>query len=341
MNQTITLSKLIPVIVLLAMTLFFIGSFLRGSLLVQKSEKEMNPKKQIEEAQAKSYSLKEIDAKTGQVRWQLTAKEGMTENNLQAALIKDIKAEVYKDSEVVFELEAPQAIANASTKEIYLAGDVTCKDKSGNFLLESNQLALGMGTSIEAQKGFRLTLKNSGYITGDNALINDSQTKITVKKLKEASFKDVLITGELVDIDRDIKGDLTKVVISDSGKIVLKKLNNNTLAANIIKWDKTGEIEAISEVVYIQEDKTFKANYLLLKPSGKVYAKNNVLITHGATQCYGNSLTYENNSLTLTGGHPRAIQSGKEITADKISYDLKTGKVEAVGNVKITVINKA
>jgi LPS export ABC transporter protein LptC len=117
------ISRLTPILALTIVIIFFIGAFIRGNFLVQKSEKELNPKKQIEEAQAKEYSLKEIDAKTGQIHWQLTAKEGRTEENLQAALINDVRAEVYKDNEIIFELIAPHAKANASTKEIYLFGE--------------------------------------------------------------------------------------------------------------------------------------------------------------------------------------------------------------------------
>lgn len=334
-------SKLIPALTLTFMILLFIVSYFRASFLVQKSEKELNPKKQIDEAQAKKYSLREIDGKTGQLRWELTAEEGTTQNDLQTALIKDIKANVYKNNEVIYELSAPQAKANAITKEIYLIGEVTAKDKNGNFTLSSNQLALGMGTSIEAKKGFKLFLKNSGDVSGDNALINDDQTKIIVKDLQEALFKDIILSGKNVSIERDTKGDLINVVISNGGKIILKNSKNDTLSATTIKWKQGGEIEAVSDVIYTSLDKTFKAGYLLLKPDGKVYAKDNVLIVHGNTRCYGNSLSYENNSLVVISGKSKAIQGDKQITADKIVYDLNTDKVEAVGNVRTTVTNKA
>ena len=340
MKKTNTASKLIPIIVVAFAILLFTGSFLRAKFLVRKSEKELNPKKQIEEAQTKEFSLKEIDGETGVIRWKLTAKEGTTQNNLQSALIKEVKAQVYKNNEVIFELDAPRARANAPTKEIYLFGEVTAKNKNGTFLLKSNQLALGMGTSIEAQKGFKLFLKTSGEIIGENALINDDQTKIVFKDLQEALFKDLELSGKEVSIERDSNGELINALITNGGKVVLKKSNNDTLSANTIQWKRNGDIEATNNVIYNSSDKTFKAGYLFLKPDGKVYAKYNVEIVRGPTKCFGNSLSYENNSLIVIKGNPKAIQGDKQIIADKIIYDLNTDKVEAVGNVKTIVSQK-
>lgn len=331
------ISKLIPLVVISLTIIFFVSSIIKGNVLVHNSEKELNPKKQIDEAQAEKYSLKEIDAKTGQVRWQLTAKEGKTEHNLEAAIIKDIKAEVFKNNSIVFELEAPYAKANNATKEIYLFDQVTAKDKTRNFLLTSNQLALGMGTSIEAQKGFNLILKNIGTVEGDNAIINDDQTKIIVRDLKEAIFKDIVLSGKNVSIEKGKNGDLIQATISSGGKIILKNKNNENLAADTIKWNKSGEVEATNNVIYYSKDKTFKAGYLRLTNSGKVYAKNNVLIIHGSTQCYGNSLKYENNSTIVISGNSTANQGNKQIKADKITYNLDTDNVEAQGNVKTIV----
>ncbi|GEM_PF-3145144 len=335
---TFNSSKLIPKLFLVLMVSFFIFSLIRGNSLVKNSENELNPKKQIEEAQAKKYSLKEIDAKTGQTRWELSAQEGSTEGNLQAALIKNIKAEVYKDNKVIFNLHAPFGKANASTKEIYLYGGVIATNNDGDFLLMSNQIALGMGTSIEAQKGFDLILKNSGTVVGENVLINDDQTKFTIVRLKEASFKNINLSGEKVYLEKDKNGDLTQALILNGGKVILKDEDNDSLSASKIKWSKDGQIEANTNVVYISKDKVFKAGYILLKPDKKLYAKNNVLITHGKTTCYGNALSYENNSLiTLTGSRPKAIQNDKQIIADKIIYNLDTDKVEATGNVRTSI----
>ncbi len=332
-------SKHLPKLILISTVILFLFSLVRGNYLVRKSENELSPTKQLDEAQATSYSLREIDAKTGQLRWKLTAKEGKTEDNLQAALIKDITAEVYKNEIPVFNLSAPYGKANAQTKGIYLFGNVIAKDNDGNFLLMSNQIALGMGTSIEAQKGFNLVLKNSGTIVGESALINDEQTKLTISKLKEASFKNILLSGEKVYLEKDKNGDLTRAVISEGGKVILKKDGNDSLSANEIIWKKDGEIEAKDNVTYISKDKTFKAGYILLKPDKRFYAKQNVLITHGETKCYGNALSYENDSLIILTGRPKAIQNGKQIIADKIVYDLNTEKVEATGNVKTSVRN--
>lgn len=333
------LSNLFPKAIVVLSILLFTIAFIRGNILVKRQEKELNPKKQIDEAQATEYSLKEIDGKTGLIRWQLKAKEGMTENNLEGAFIKDINAEVYKNNDVVFELTAPFGKGNTATKEIYLFGEVTAMDKNGNFLLKSRQLALGMGTSIEAQKGFNIILKNSGTIEGDDALVNDDQTKIKAIGLKEAHFKDIILSGNEVNIERDKNGSLIQANISNGGKVILK--NNDTLSADTIIWDKSGEVKAISNVILISGDKTFKAGYLLLKDNNKVYAKNNVAIIHGETRCFGNSLSFENNSIVTLSNKPRAFQEGKEIIADKIVYDVNTHKVEAIGNVKTILIAKA
>ncbi|MBI3590152.1 MAG: LPS export ABC transporter periplasmic protein LptC [Candidatus Melainabacteria bacterium] len=344
MIKKTNLTKLVPLAIIIGVIILFAISFIRGNILVKKSEKEINSKKQVYEAQAAKYNLKEIDSKTGQLRWKLTAKEGTTEENLQAALIKDVNAEVYKNNAVIFILNAPFAKANASTKEIYLFGEVTAKNEDGDFSLNSSQVALGMGTSIEAQKGFNLVLRNSGTVSGDNALINDDQTKIIVRKLKEASFKDIILSGEEVSIEKEKNGELKKATVSMGGKIILKNNlksgKSSSLQAGTIKWEKDGDIEATSDVTYTSEDKTFKAGYLLLKPDKKIYAKNNVLIIHGETQCYGNNLSFENESIIVITGKPKALQGDREITADKIVYNVTTDKVEALGNVRTVVLHK-
>lgn len=340
MKKITSSPNLLPILLLGGITIFFIISFLRGSFLVQKSEKELNPKRQIEEAQAKKYELKEIDAKTGEVRWQLTAKNGETRNHLQGAFIKDVKAEVYKNMEVIFDLSSPFAKANSQTKELYLYGEVTAKDKNGNFLLQSKQVALGMGTAIEAQKGFDIILKNTGRVIGNNALINEDQTKITVKGLKEASFKDVLLSGDKVYIERNTNGELTNAIISNGGRIILKNSDNDILLAKIINWSKDGEIEAFGNVTYTSKDKVFKADNLLIKPNKNIYAKNNVLIAHKETKCFGSSLTFENNEFVTITGKPKAFQNDKQISADKIIYNIHTDKVEAIGNVRTTIIER-
>ena len=194
-----------------------------------------------------------------------------------------------------------------------------------------------MGTSIEAQKGFNLVLKNTGTVIGESALINEDQSKITVKKLKEAAFKDILISGENVYIEKNEKGDLTKAIISDGGNIILKNKNNDVLNANKIKWEKDKDIEASGNVIYTSQDKIFKAGYLLVKPNNKFYAKNNVVILHGETQCFGDSFSYENNSIITITGNPKAVQESKQIFADKIVYNLDTNKLEAIGNVRTLV----
>ncbi len=332
-------SKFIPLLIILGMILVFILSLIRGTILVKKSEKEINPKKQISEAQAEGYSLKEIDAKTGQLRWKLIAKQGATEENLQAALVKDIIAEIYKGNEVAFNLTAPSAKANTATKEILLFGNVTAKDKEGNFLLKSSEVALGMGASLEAQKGFNLVLKNNGTISGENALINDDQTKIEIVNLEEAAFKDIILSGKKVLIIKEQNGDIKNAIISDGGKIILKDQKNSSLYANSIKWEENGNVEATTNVTYTSEDKIFKAGYLQLKPDKTIFAKDNVLILHGKTQCTGKSFTYGNDSKVVLTGRPKATQGDKQITADKIIYDINTEKVEAFGNVQTTIIH--
>lgn len=334
-----SISKFIPLLIILGMILVFILSLIRGTRLVQKSEKEINPKKQVSEAQAEGYSLKEVDAKTGQLRWKLFAKHGATEESLQAALIKDITAEIYKNNEPIFTLTAPSAKANASTKEILLFGNVTAKDKEGNFLLKSNVVALGMGTSLEAQKGFNLVLKNSGTISGENALINDDQTKIEIGNLEEAAFKNIILSGKKVLILKEKNGDIKNAIISEGGKVVLKDQNNSSLYADSIKWEGNGNVEATNNVTYTSEDKIFKAGYLQLKPDKTIFAKDNVLILHGKTQCSGKSFTYGNDSKITLTGRPKAIQGQKQITADKIIYDINTEKVEATGNVQTTIMD--
>ncbi len=339
MPKRTNISKFIPLILTISMIIFFVISFSRGKSIVQKSEKEINPALQLVESEAKKYVLREMDPKTGLIRWDLSAKEGNTESNLQSATINDIKAHVYKEKEVVFELSAPHAKANSLTKEICLFGKVTTKNRAGDFLLESNQLSLGMGTSIEAQKGFNLSLKNNGTVKGESALVNDDQSKITVTKLEEAVFKDIQLSGENVYIEKNSKGEISSALINNGGKIILK--NNDTLSADTIKWDNSGNIEASSNVVYNSEEKLVKAGYLKITPDKKVLAKNNVSIVHGKTECYGNTLSYGNNSFIVITGNPGAIQGDKKILADKIVYDVNSKKVQAVGNVRTIINHKA
>ena len=337
MSNQITKAKLIPFILIISTIMLFAFSFFRGKSIVQKSEREIKPELQKVESETKKYLLKELDPKTGLARWDLSAKEGSTENNLQSAVINDITAHVYKGNEIVFELSAPHAKANSLTKGIYLFGEVTTKDKKGNFLLKSTQISLGMGTSIEAQKGFDLFLKDNGTVKGENALINDDQSKIIVTKLKEAVFKDIKLSGENVYIEKNKNGEIGSALIENGGTITLK--NNDTLSAGRIKWDNLGNIESSNNVIYNSGDKIFKAGYLTITPDKKVFAKNNVSIVHGGTECYGTSLSYENNSLVVITGNPKAIQGDKVILADKILYDINLKKVQAFGNVK-TMVNQ-
>lgn len=319
--------------------MFFGFSFFRGKSIVQKSEKEINPSQVQVESNAKEYVLREIDSKSGLVRWDLSAKESSTENGLQSAIINDIKAHVYRGKEIAFELSAPHAKANSLTKEIYLFGNVTTKDQSGEFILMSKQISLGMGTSIEAQNGFNLYLKNNGTVIGESALINDDHSKITVTDLKEALFNDIKLSGKTVYIEKDKSSGISIATITNGGTIVLK--NNDTLTANSIKWKKSGEIEASTNVVYSSGDKLFKAELLTITTDKKVFAKGHVSIKHGDTECYGDSLNYGNDSIITITGRPKAVQGDKEILADKILYDLNLRKVQATGNVRTLVNQKA
>ena len=334
------ISKFIPLILVISIVTFFTFSFFRGKSIVQKSEKEVNLTQQLVESEAKKYILKEIDPKTGLTRWDLSAKDGNTENNLQSAVINDIKAHVYKDKVVVFELSAPHAKANSLTKGIYLFGNVITKDKNGDFLLKSKQISLGMGTSIEAQKGFDLYLKNNGTVKGESALVNEDQSKITVTKLEEALFKDIRLSGENVYIEKNKEGEVASTLIKGGGKIILVK-NNDTLSADTIKWDISGNIEASNNVVYNSGDKVFKADHLTISPDKKVFAKNNVSIIHADTECTGSSLSFTNNSFIIITGNPTAIQGNKKILADKIVYDVNSKKVQAIGNVRTITNRKA
>lgn len=334
-----TISKLLPSIVILSVIIFFGFAFFRGKSIVQKSEKEINPGQVQVESNAKEYVLREIDSKSGLVRWDLSAEESSTENDLQSAIINNIKAHVYKGKEIAFELSAPHAKANSLTKEIYLFGDVTTKDKSGEFVLMSKQISLGMGTSIEAQKGFNLYLKNNGTVIGESALINDDHSKITVTDLKEALFNDIKLSGKNVYIEKDKSSGISIATITNGGTIILK--NNDTLTADLIKWKKSGEIEASNNVIYTSGDKLFKAGILTITPDKKVLAKGHVSIKHGDTECYGDSLSYGNDSIITITGNPKAVQGEKEILADKILYDLNLRKVQATGNVRTLVNQKA
>ncbi len=337
MLKQFKLTNQAPYLILAGMTIFIIFAFFKGNLLVSKSEKELSQEQITTEAKAQQYTLKEIDVKTGELRWKLTAKGGETQEHLQSALIKDIEAKVYKNNEVVFELQAPFAKADASTKEIFLFGNVLVKNNDKSLLLMSSQIALGMNASIEAQKGFDLELINTATIKGETASINEDQTQIIVHDLSEAVFKDISLSGNEVTIIKDKNGSLQNVEIKNGGKIILTNQDNDNLSANTINWKQNGEIEATNNVIFISKDKVFKSNYLLLKQDKTLYARDNVLITHHNTKCYGNSLTYDNKSLITISGKPKAIQEGKQITADKIVYDLTTGKVQAIGNVKTSI----
>ncbi len=340
MKRQITLKNLTPYMILVFMVVFIAFAFVRGSLLVNKSEKELNQKEIINEVEANKYELKEIDVKTGLLKWQITAKKGQTEEHLQAALIKDIEAKVYKNNDIVFELKAPFARANSSKKDIQLFGGVSLKNKDSSLLLMANQIVLGMSTSVEAQNGFNLILKNNGTIAGKTALINGEQTDIVVYDLENASFNDVQLVGKKVVIKKDKNGNLINATVSNGGNIILKNQNNDKLSASIIIWNKSGEIEAHNNVTFNSGDKVFKAENLTIKPDKTIYAQNKILIIHKDTKCYGNSLKYDNVSLITINGNPRVIQGGKQITANKIVYDLSTSKVQAIGNVRTSVVQQ-
>jgi len=330
-------TKYIAPIGIALVALFFIASYIIGNVVVKRSEKEFSASEQKGEAEASKYSLQEIDAQTGQLRWELTAKEGTTKNSLDSAVIKTISAKVYKDTEVVFELKAPYGKANSSKKEVFLYGGVTTQNKDKTFLLHSNELELGMGASIHARKGFNLVIKNKGKLSGDSAVVNDDQSEINVINLNEAKLQDIALEGNNVYIKRNQEGEIIKALIKNGGKVILKKHKNDSLTANIIEWIKDGSVEAKDNVIYKSKDITFKSNHLLLNPDGKITASDHVEIVHGKTQCFGDQLTYDDNSFIVIQGNPKAIQDGKQITADKILYNLNTEKVEAIGNVQTII----
>ena len=337
MKRNINISRLLTQVVFGLIIIFFIAIYIQGNFIVGKQEKEFNFQNITGEAKANKYSLKELDAKTGELRWKLIANEGSTHDSLKAATISDVQAEIYKNNEIIFTLTSPFAKANASKKEVYLYGDVTCQDKKGNFLLKTKRIDLKRGTTLLAQNGFNILLGKNDNITGEVASVNENGTTIKVKKLKEAVFKDIILLGENVLIKRNETGDLIKAVITGGGKIILKNSNNDSLSADTIKWHANQNIEAVSNVIYLSQNKTFKAGYLLITPDGKIQAKNNVVISDGSTTCYGNLFNIENKSLVTISGRPKVIQKGKRISADKIVYDLNTGKVEAIGNVQTIV----
>lgn len=337
MPNNLKLTNYAPFLIVVSVILLFVTSYTIGSRIVLKSEKELNTKKQKQEAKAGEYTLEEIDTKSGELRWRLTAKEGLTKDNLQNAQVKGISAKIYKNNQVIFELEAPYAKTSYQTNEIYLYGNVTVKDQNNDFLLTSNRISLGMDTSIEAQEGFSLILQNTGTIKGERALINGDKTNIIVKNLYEANLKEIKLSGIDVTIEKDKDSTLKKALITSGGEIILTNKNNSSLSADNILWEKDGDVKANGNVIFKTEDKILKAKYLTLKSNNKFYAKNNVHITHGNTSCSGNYLSYEDNNLIVISGSPKAVQENKQITADKIVYDTKSGKVEAIGNVKTLV----
>ena len=335
MNHKFKAAKTIPIILVIVTSSFFIFSFFQGKFLIKKNEKEIKPKSHISESQAKIYELKEIDSKTGFIRWEITAKEGNTGDNLQSAYINDIKAKIYKDKKVVFEITAPRARANLETKEILLLDKVVTKDKNKSFVLKSKELSLGKGTSLEAHKGFILRLKDNGTIIGESVFLNDDQSKISITELKSAALKDITISGKTVNLEKDKKNQITQALVKDGGTITLK--NNDVLSAQIIHWSKSGKIEAKNNVVFTSNNKIIHAEHVTITPEKEVTAKNKVQIVHKDTQCYGELLTYKDKSLITITGNPKAIQGNKTVTADKILYNVDSNELQAIGKVKTKV----
>lgn len=339
MNLKENINKLFPALITVSIVTFLLISFYRGKELLKKSEKEITPQFHQNESNATQYELKEIDPITGLLRWQLVAKEGNTQNNLQNALIKDIEVTVFKGKEVIFNLKAPLAKANSTTKEIILEGGVITKNKDESLILTSNRLSLSMGTSLEAIDGFSLLLKESGTLTGQSVVINEEQTKVKIKDLKNAVLKDISISGNNVYLEKDNKNEIQKAIITNGGKITLK--NNDTLSANIIEWNHNGKIKAEKNIIFSSNSKLIRAGSLIINSDNSLYADNNVVILDGDTKCSGKKLSYKNNSIIEITGNPKATQGNKVISANKILYDSNLKKLQALGNVKTMVIPKA
>ena len=324
-------------IMILSLLIFLVFSLYKGNQLVKKTEKEVSPELHKNESNAKSYELKEIDSKTGDIRWKLTAKEGSTQNELQGATIRDIEVTIFKNKEAIFNLKAPIATANSETKEILLLEGVTTKSKGENFILQSNKLSLAMGTELEAFDGFKLSLKNNGTLEGERAEINEEQTKIRIKGLKNAALKDIKISGKNVYLEKD-NDTIKKVVIKNGGQIVL--MNNDVLSAEQIEWINGGTIKAKSNVIFTSTDKQIKAGKLLINTDNTLIAEDKVTILDKDTKCSGEKLIYHDNQLVEITGEPKALQGNKIISADKILYDTKLKKLQAIGSVKTSVKNK-
>lgn len=336
MDYKVKLKPYLPIIYFCLFLSLFLIAFYRGNSIVLKSEKEFKTSKSSSEAIATSYSLKEIDAKTGLLRWVLTAKDGVTGANLKSVIINNITAKVYNGRKIAYKLFAPKGRADSKTKEIFLFGGVVTESANGDFKLLSSTVNIDGNASINTPESFHLILMGKGDIYGTEAKVNDDQTEIAIKSLDKADMENILLSGSNVKINRDDKGDLLSANILNGGKIILKKVDNNSLTANTIKWLKDGSVEALSKVVYTSKDSTLTANKLTMKGDGKIYASNHVKIIYGDTICTGDKLTFEDKSNIIISGSPEAIQNGKVINADKILYNTKSGKVEALGNVRIT-----
>ena len=337
MKKNIKIRPPVSAIIIFSIFGFLMFSLYKGNQLVNKTEKEVSPELHSGESNAMSYELKEIDSKTGDIRWKRTAKEGTTQNELQGASIKDIELTVFKNKEIVFNLKAPEAKANSNTKEILLLGGVITKSKDENFILNSNKLSITKGTELEALGGFNLILKENGTLEGERAKINEEQTKVKIENLKRATLKDIEITGKSVEIERDSKT-IKKATISNYGQIIL--MNMDSLSAKQIEWINGETIKAKSNIIFTSGERQIKAGNLLINSDNTFTAENNVVILDKDIECSGERLNYNNTQLIEITGKPRAIQGNKIISADKILYDTKLKKLEAVGNVKTSIKNK-
>ncbi len=137
-----------------------------------KTEQKANPAS--ERVTVENYELKEVDD-SNQIRWQLTAKEGIADQGSQVVTLKDVKVSYFdpKTHELKMSLAAPSGEAHEQDRYVKLTGNdggkVIAEGQGGKARLEARQVELTKKNHFTATGGVNIIWPEVAKVSGNTA----------------------------------------------------------------------------------------------------------------------------------------------------------------------------
>ncbi len=135
-----------------------------------KDEKNKNP--DATATTVTNYQLKEVDD-SNQVKWHLTAKEGILQAVTKDVALSEVRVEYFDGKKLKMRFSAPAGLANESTRLVLLNSDdkthVICEGEEGKSRLEASKVELNKNNQFRATGGVNILWPGVAKVTGDNA----------------------------------------------------------------------------------------------------------------------------------------------------------------------------